>query len=173
MFDPDITRRLPPGSQYYQGIAVRKLVLPSLARFGLYQISWYYKNWWAVRLRTGARLSPIWRSLFFWLFAYALFRRIRQSADEQGVITAFSPSLAALTSAVFALFWRLDETFWFTTILTIVPLVLVQQVINRVNAMVAPDAPIDQELTWWERITVPLGSLGFILAVFGTAVMAF
>src|SRR6058998_3051198 len=115
MFSPDPSDRPPPGSPHYYPIATRKLILLTLASFGLYQINWYYKNWWAVRLRTGARISPIWRSLLFWVFSYALFRRIRKSADERGVITAFSPSIAALACAIFALFWRLDQTFWFTT----------------------------------------------------------
>ena len=173
MFTPDTSYRAPSGTPHYYAISIRKLVLLSIASFGAFQVLWHYRNWWAVRLRTGARVSPIWRSLFFWLFAYSLFRRIRTSADEHGVASGFSPAIAAVVTATFALFWRLDEAFWFTIMLTILPLVVVQKLVNRVNEVVAPRAELDQRLTRWQLVTVPLGSLGFGLALLGTVGVAF
>ena len=39
-----------------------KLAIMSIATLGIYDIWWFYKNWLAVRARTGRKIRPGWRA---------------------------------------------------------------------------------------------------------------
>src|SRR5213593_1442097 len=128
---------LAAGSPCFRPISIRKVVILSIATFGAYQVHWFYQNWWAVRLRDRLRAMPLWRSLLFFVFCYSLFLRIKSTARAHGVASGFRPIWSGVVCTVFALFWRLDETFWPTVILTTVPLIAAQREINRLSAVVA------------------------------------
>ena len=160
--------RVEPGIPPYHPMSVRKVVLLSVCTFSAYQIHWFYRNWWAARLRTGARVNPLRRTLFFPVTCYSLFRRIRASAVDRSVESGFKPILSGLLCSVFALFWRLDETFWPTVLLTIVPLVAAQREINRIGQIVTPGIEPEDTYSNWEKLLVGAGGLAFVLALVGT-----
>lgn len=55
-----------------------RLVLMSVASFGLYQPYWFYKNWQHIKERNGLDISPFWRACFGIFFCHSLLRRIYQ-----------------------------------------------------------------------------------------------
>ncbi len=156
----------------FRPISIRKVVILSLATFGAYQIHWFYQNWWAVRLRGRFRVKPLWRSLLFFVFCYPLFLRIKSSAQAHGVTSGFRPIVAGAVCTVFALVWRLDETFWPTVVLTTIPLVAAQREINRLSAVVAPSVEPNDTFSRWQVVGVTIGGLFFALALVATLLVA-
>ncbi len=168
MFQPDARYAPAPGSPPYPAVSVRKVVILCLCTLGTYELHWFYKCWWAVRLRAGVRLNPLWRSLLFFIFCYPLFMRIKSAAREKGIQSKFSPVLAGAVCTVFALLWRLADVLWPTALLTVVPLAVAQREINRLNAVVAPGVTPDGRFAAWQKALLPLGALMLFFSLVGS-----
>lgn len=76
-------------------VSPRKLGLLMLGTCGLYSLFWNYRNWKNWRDAIG---EPVWalpRTLFSWFFTHALFRRVREQAERQGITLAWRNGLHA------------------------------------------------------------------------------
>ena len=166
MFQPE-PRLAPPGSPPFPAISGRKVAILCLCTLGMYELHWFYRCWWAVRLRSGVKVNPLWRSLLFPVFCYPLFTRIKRSAREKGVESEFRPVLAGVWCTVFAVLWRLADELWPTALLTVVPLVVAQQEINRVDAVVTPGLTPDDRFSGWQKVLLPLGGLMLCVILVG------
>jgi len=61
----------------------------------LYLIYWVYKNWRAIKLAEESKISTFWRAVFYLYFDFSLFRRIYESAKEQGFARSVSTTALA------------------------------------------------------------------------------
>lgn len=172
MFRPDpLEHCIEDGQPIYHPISVRKLVILSVATGGLYQLAWFYRNWWLVGVRKRQRYSAIARSLFFIVFIYPLFRDIRASADRYGVITALSPGAVAASYLIFGFIALVDDSLLPIGVLTVIPLAMVQALVNRINAVVAPDAYRNEQLTGLQKVFTPIGCLFFLVIIIEPVMM--
>ena len=127
-----------PASPQYFPVSVVKLVVMSVATFGLYPFYWFYMNWDEVRRRTGRNLSPGWRTIFSVFSCYPLFKLIQQTSSANGVPSWYNPAWIALSYiALMIVCVQLPPLF---SILTVLPLVAVQFEINDLNRRIAPQA---------------------------------
>src|SRR5262245_52859853 len=76
---------------FFYPVGLRKFALMHVATLGLYELHWFYENWWLIKSRRSARFNPATRTFLAAFFAWALFKDIRQAADEERIPTAFSP----------------------------------------------------------------------------------
>src|SRR5829696_2579653 len=92
--------------RYYFDVSILKLVVMSTVTFNVYQIYWFYKNWRMAKER-GEDVIPFLRALFAVLFAYPLFKDIREQG--RGASLVLVPSAGALAFLFFLLqgTWRL------------------------------------------------------------------
>jgi hypothetical protein len=146
-------------------------VVLSVATGGLYQLAWFYKNWWLVSVRRRQRYSAIARSCFFFVFIYPMFRDIRASAERHGVVTALSPGAVAASYLIFGFIAQVDDALLPIGFLTVIPLAMVQALVNRINATIAPDAYRNEQLTGLQRVFAPIGCLFFLVTMIGLFMM--
>ena len=81
-------------------ISPNRIIIMSLASFGLYLFYWLYKTWQHYRDHTGAAVYPVWHGLTLFLpiyssfRAHAHFRAFGELASRAGLDLRFNPGLA-------------------------------------------------------------------------------
>jgi hypothetical protein len=76
-------------------ISVARLILLSIASFGIYEAYWVYKNWKYINERGRLGIRPFWRGVFSIFFCHSLLRRIQEDNDARALIEpSFSVQLA-------------------------------------------------------------------------------
>ena len=80
-------------------ISVARLILLSIASFGIYEAYWVYKNWKYINERGRLGIRPFWRGVFSLFFCHSLLRRIQEDNDARALIEpSFSVQLSWRTS---------------------------------------------------------------------------
>ena len=156
-----------PGGTLFFPAGLSKLSVMSVVTFGLYEVYWFYKNWSDIKTREGIKINPVLRAIFYPLFAYSAFKRIKDKGAEVGAQTGYSPG--ALATAVFLLIAStyLPDPVWLISLLSFVPLLPVQSAVNRINAKVAPDADRNTRFSGWNVFGVVLGILFWAVVLLG------
>lgn len=147
-----------------------KLALLSLATLGLYELYWFYRNW---KLRKQVRksdVSPFWRAFFAPIFAFSLFEDVLSEARRVRVSVGWSAGELGVAFLLLSAAWRLPDPYWMVTLLSFVPLVLVQRVINKANAKSANPGPVNQSYSVLNVVGIVLGGLVLLLGIIGTFV---
>lgn len=76
-------------------VSVKKLLIMLFFTWGVYGWYWTYRNWATYRRATGARVTPILRTLFDPLFVYVLLKRVDHGLRSRGMNYKWSPALLA------------------------------------------------------------------------------
>jgi len=156
-----------PRQPWYFAVATTKFVVMSIVTFGIYDAYWFYRQWQCERTRTGDDISPFWRTFFAPLFAFSLFRRIDRASEETGS-GRFAHQLYALSYFVLLMSFRLPDPYWLVSMLAFVPLIPVQSAASRVNEVLVPGAPRNDQYTLSNVLTIVIGGLFLLLALAGT-----
>jgi len=170
--DPDAS---PDGGQpRYFAVSVSTIAVLALCTVGLYQFYWFYRNWRLERAHTGERLWPIARALFAPLFAYSLFQRIRLEADANAPEPAWSAGWLGVSYFLLNFMaWRTPDPWWIALSLAgVLPLMLVQQSVNQLNALAAPGAPPNRRFSRANVVLIVLGGLLWFMVLAETFVPA-
>jgi hypothetical protein len=157
----------------YYTISPVKMVLMSLASFGLFDIYWLYRQWKAVRARTGEDVSPFWRTVFAIFFVNRLFSLIRSDSASAGVPALMSTGMLSAIFIITNLVSRIESTkvlgpVWLLGFAAIVPLVIMQQEINQYHAAVTPNFDRNTRWGFGNIVTLLIGVLcwfGVVAAV--------
>jgi hypothetical protein len=125
-------------------VGLRKFVLMSFFTMGLYDIYWFYWNWRRQRDRRDPSIHAGVLTFVSPVTAYVLLRDIRKEAGS-----AASWNAAALAIAYFALVMSFLASgwLWILTWLSFLPLIPVQQTINRMHEQSAHGESPDNRLT--------------------------
>lgn len=117
---------------FFAPVAIHKLLIMSCFTLGLYEIHWFYKQWDYIRRIDRKRFNPALRAILNGLFAYPLFRSIRLRGLAKQSEIGWSPAL--LTIIWFGMVvLALSTVRVLEGLATALPLVVVQQSINRLN----------------------------------------
>ena len=165
--DAEIQLVSTPSTPAFFPVSLTKFFLLSLCTLGLYQVYWFYKNWYFVKRREKSDILPALRSLFGVIFCYWLLKRV----SEQSVASGGKPlpaGLLAICWIVTNLLWRLPDPYWLVSFLAIIFLLPVQASINSMNARLAPDHDKNNHFSGWNIFGLIVGGLFFLLAVIGT-----
>lgn len=152
----------------YFPVSATKLIVLSLCSFGMYELYWFYKNWKLEMARTGEKLSPFWRTFFAPLFAYSLFKRIKEFGDGSSPPVEYSPGLLAVAFVALNVSWRLPAPFWLVATLAFLPLLPVRAAVAAINLQHAPQSDTNGEFSGGNILLVVVGGLLLLLAVVGT-----
>lgn len=121
----------------YMAATPAKVVVLTLATFGIYELYWFFRQWKAVKVRTRTNISPFWRAWFSIFFVHRLFVQMRMDTSSAEVRAAGgSPgalgTLYIVSVIVGYILGRLDVgLLWVFSFVTVVPLVMMQGEINR------------------------------------------
>jgi len=132
-------------------ISGARLVLMSIASWGLFELYWIYRNWQYLKERDGLNIRPFWRGVFSIFFIHKLMGTIHDDPQANRVVkAAFSPSLLATIWVVMLLVGNISGkaedpglnllglVVSFPSFLLFLP---VQNYINAVNKAISPDTP--------------------------------
>jgi hypothetical protein len=147
-------------------VATHKFIVMSICTFGLYELYWCYQNW--LRLETPEeRIRPFWRAVFAPIWSFALFGRIKNRVNDDGIPVEWNAKGLAAVYVALNLLWRLPDPWWLLTYLSVVPMIPVQQATQQLNARTALGDTRNVSYTTPNVITIVVGGTLFVLAVVG------
>lgn len=148
-------------------VSATKLAVMSVCTLGLYQIYWFYENWYLVKRRERSRISPPWRSVFGALFCYPLFRRVGSMARQQATPAPSALAFFIAWIGVSLLAYASGPAVLLSlgSVLFMLP---VQQAANRINARIAPLHDRNRRLGAWNIVGVVIGGFFVLLSVIGS-----
>ncbi len=155
---------VPPTRWFLVGTG--KFLLMCVGTLGAYQIYWFFMQWRHVRWR-GESVHPALRTILAGLFCYALFRRVADDATERGIEGAPSPLAAAVAFILLSITWQLPQPWSFLSLLSLVPLALVQRAASAVALAAVPTADPNTRLTPINWLGVTVGGLVVLLNLLG------
>jgi hypothetical protein len=144
-----------------------KLTVMSIATFGLYEVYWFYKNWQCLQ-RLGHKLNAPIRAVFYPLTAWWLFKPVAGHAQKAGL--SLPAGGLAVAVFIFGGLWRLPDPWWLVSLLSFLPLLPVQGVVNELNRQAAPDADPNSRFTGANIVALVLGAIFIALVLIGLSV---
>ena len=151
----------------YFSVSTRKFAILFTCTFGLYGIYWFYKHWRIIRDQEGLDIIPVMRALFQIFFVYALFDHVNNTARKHDLNAAIAAGPLAAGFIILSLLSNLPDPYWLVCYLSILTLLPAQDLMNTVNARVAPEAPVNDRITGANVAVIVAGVLLFGLAVIG------
>ena len=137
-------------------VSPAKLVMMWLCTFGWYQAWWTYMNWRAVRLQERSEIAPAARTVLSPLFAYALFRRMREAFARAGLRRGMP---AAPLAAIWCLLTLVSWPIPLAGLGCLVVLVRLQSRVQALHALLDAPPPANSRLSVWNWIVVVVGAL--------------
>ena len=148
-------------------ISARKLVIMSLCTFGVYEIYWFYRNWKFLREKYNFKVSPLGRAIFTVFFCHSLFKTIREYAQQNDVGCNYKPAQLSLAYILLTLCVRAPDPFWIISVLTFIPLLPAQKVINGLTNKLSSNSDIDSKFSGLNILAVVLGCIAWVLIILG------
>lgn len=148
-----------PKSQLFFPVSKTKLVVMFVFTFGLYELYWVYKNWKFLKETQGLNILPFWRTFFYPIFCYSLFKRIREYAKENNVRAKYSPGW--LTTGYILLMvmqWGLNP-FWWVSFLRVLAFFPARSTIDALNTKTIQTKKINAQFSKWNIIAIIIGTL--------------
>ena len=147
----------------YFPVSITKFLVMHFCTLGGYQFYWFYENWKIIREREQTAISPFWRTFFAFIFCYALFETIRNSAASHKMPQLASPPVLATVWILLSMLWILPDPYWLASFLSIGLLVPIQQMANWINQSSAPNAARNDRFTAWNKFAIVIGGPLFII----------
>jgi hypothetical protein len=144
-------------------VSTRKFVVMSIVTLGLYDVYWVWRQWKRF-VEHGEVLSPFWRTFFLVFTNYSLFARVRSRAREEGIEVSWSPALLATLYLVLNVTWRLPDPWVLVSLLVFVPIIPVQETIDRINATHVAKLP-NRGFSGTNAVAIVIGGLVLILVL--------
>jgi hypothetical protein len=148
-------------------VGLSKLALMSVCTFGLYHFFWFYRQWKAIRERTGQELNAPIRSFFYTLTAYFLFRAIGEQARAAQVKVSVEAGMMAIMLFILAALPHLPAPYSLFGWLGFLPLLRVQAAVNEINRKLAPTADPNTRLRGWNVVALVLGGTLLVVGSIG------
>ena len=147
----------------YFPVSITKFLVMHFCTLGAYQFYWFYENWKIIRERERTAISPFWRTFFAFIFCYALFETIRNSAASHKMPQLASPPVLATVWILLSMLWILPDPYWLASFFSIGLLVPIQQMANWINQSSAPNADRNDRFTAWNKVAIVIGGPLFII----------
>ncbi|MGH9548132.1 MAG: hypothetical protein ACRD3W_02110 [Terriglobales bacterium] len=147
-------------------VGLFKLAIMSATTLGVYQGYWMYRNWKYLRQRRKVHAHAMRRSDYPFFFLYPLFREIR------AVGMTFSSSQPKLSPGVLFLLWlgltmlaNLPDPYYLIANVDVIPLLIMQSYINRLNEENGCERFIDYKLTTKSWLGIAAGIIGNVVVL--------
>ena len=150
-------------------VSIAKMVVLTIATFGLYELVWLYQHWAAIRRRDHSDIWPVPRAIFGVIFCWSLFMRVERAGKEAGVPGGPPFGPLAVAWILSSLCWRLPDPYDWVSMLAPFLTIPVQIYGNRVNAVVAPGHDRNARFNWMNIVVLVLGGVFVLLALIGAA----
>jgi hypothetical protein len=153
-----------------------RLALLSFFTAGIYDIYWFYRSWKAIQIAQPQKMRPFWRAVFAIFYAWPLFKDILTAAKSHGYQKLYSPGLLAAVYIIANLIGNglsradqytatISSSLVAMSLVSIIPLVLVQKAINYNNEHIQSEAI--PETSTAEKLVIAAGIVLFVFATLG------
>ncbi len=143
-----------------------KLLLMSFCTLGIYNIYWFYKNWWFLK-KTGKKCTPLLRAAFAPLFAYSCFYELKMLQFDNNVNLKFPILFLSILYFMLHLMIKLPDPYWLISYLSVLPIVLANKVALNINQAMFPGLIINNKFSKWNWLVLILGGTIFVLSILG------
>lgn len=136
-----------PNKKHSNGQLLWHLILLDLITFGLYFFYWSYRNWKHLKNYKNLDINPYMKALVLvipivWpFFAWNQFVAFRDFSKGAGARISFDPGWMTIAFIVFNAASHLPDPFWALSLLTVVPITLVQRSLNSAWAEIETGLP--------------------------------
>ncbi len=161
------------GGPYFFTTSTFKLVVMSTVTLGLYELYWFYKNWVMIRDRSGQKLIPILRAFFSPIWAYSMFKKIREVARDHELEATLPAGLLAIGYILFQIVSQVPDPYWLIGFFAVAVLILPNKVALAVNRKRMPDFENNERFTAWNAFGIVLGGLILGLNIYALFVPEF
>ena len=139
-------------------VSLAKLAILSLCTFGIYEWYWFLQQWRSERERTQEKFSPMLRALLAPFFAFGLFRRIHDLSVGLGLPPKWPAFTLGLVYLILTFAWLLSlGAFSNLSVLSFLPLLVVQHTANQLNRAAAPEVPRNDKYSSSELAIIVVG----------------
>ena len=146
-------------------VSLLKLTVLSLCSFGIYQALWLYWNWRIVKRREQTNISPFWRTFLAFFYCYPFFKKVDAQAVALHLNRSIPAGVLAALWVIINFLWLLPDPWGLLCFLTFAPLLPVQALVNRINAVAAPDHDPNRRFSVWNWIAIVVGGALLILII--------
>jgi hypothetical protein len=149
-------------------VSVSKVLILSIATFGIYHWVWFYRNWRYLRQVEGQKVLPVLRSIFGLIFCHSLFKKVQSKVLEAlPNQKPLSPTKLALSYIALTLAANAPGYLWLITFLAVIPLITVQKTINLLNQSQCETLKLNSKYTLLTIVSIILGLIIWILVAIG------
>lgn len=163
------------GSQRFSNAQpVWQFVLLALITFGIYEIYWFYRNWKHLKFHNNLDISPGWRTVGLFVpilnivLIYKQFKNIRDFTKEAGCDIHLSPGWITVSYIALGLLANLPDPFWLLGFLGVVPLAVVQGVLNSYWEKEQSQLVVRKGLSGGQVALLVFGAIFWIIVLIGT-----
>lgn len=149
-------------------VATHKFAVMCIVTLGLYQYYWLFLQWRRLARMTMHPISPFWRTFFAPLWGFSFCSRVHNRGRIEGAHPNWNAVALGAAYLVLSIAWRLPDPWSLIPLLSFVPLVPVQQTIERINARHAAGPLPNRSYTTANRIGIVVGGLLLLLAIIGS-----
>lgn len=153
-------------SRYYAPRTLKLAVL-SVATIGFANVHWAYRNWKHLKARDKDTSWPWARALFTHLTLYHLGRNINWDAQRSDLPPVAVGWLSVGFFILMGVSGRLPPPFWMICTMAFLPLIPLNNLARRVNALAQMDSTPDDKFTTLNWVTIVLGLLLWGIIIFG------
>jgi hypothetical protein len=160
--------------QYSNAQPVLHFVLLSILTFGIYEFYWFYRNWKHIKVHKNLDIRPGWRTVGLFIpiygivLAYRQLREIRDFSKELRIDKTYSPGWILFGWLTLNALWKLPDPFWFLSFLSVVPLAVVQGVLNSYWKKEQPGFTERTKFSGGQIAILVIGGIWWILLLIGT-----
>ena len=142
----------------YFSVSPFKLVVMSVVTGGAYELYWIYKNWKLIKQHQKPRIIPVLRTFFAVIFLFSLFDTVGKSAKSLGI--SYNPGvfiLCAVSWWAIISAWKAPPPYDFITYLSVLFLIPIQIVVNKINNTICPDCDQNNSFSIWNIMGIIVG----------------
>lgn len=145
--------------------------LLSVLTFSVYEIYWFYRNWKQLKNYKILEISPGWRTvgllipIYGLYLAYTQLRDIKDFSKTAGINKDYPPVMALFLWIAINALSKLPYPFMLLSMLSVLPLLMVQDTLNSCWEKVELDLPIRTRFTGGEIAIIIIGGIFLTLAV--------
>ncbi|MCX6009228.1 MAG: DUF4234 domain-containing protein [Chloroflexi bacterium] len=148
-------------------------VLLSILTLSAYEIYWFYRNWKQMKVHKNLDMSPGWRTaglfvpIYGLVLAYRQFRDVRDFSREAGIDKSYSPGWILFAWITINVLWKLPDPFWLLSFGSVLPLAVVQGVLNSYWEKEQPGLMRRTKFSGGQIALIVIGGIVWILMLIG------
>jgi hypothetical protein len=149
-------------------ISIKKLIVLSVATFGVYEIYWFYKQWKSLKAERDLQVTPWARAMFATVMSYSLFKEVAKAIKSVDKTRGLEAGGLAIAYIILVISYNLPHPYSWLFMLSVLPLIPVQNTINTYWKKKYGNHVIPSGFGAWNWIWTMIGGSLLLLALYAS-----